>query len=176
MGFDPMTAMAVTGGASLLKGGIGAIAAGQGAAANAANQRVQAQIALNNAAIARQNAQWEGEMGEYKTAQTGLVGAAKVGSLIAAGGKSGIDVNSGSALKVRAAATQAGQQDTLVARSDMARKVYGYQVQANNFENQAAVDRVTADNAESAAPLSEFASLLGGAAEAAPAFGKFKFS
>ena len=160
---------------SLAKGVTGAVGAGQSADANSANQMVQAQIALNNKATAEQNATWENEMGEYKVAQSGLVGAAKEGALIASQGKSGVDVNSGSNLKVQQVAAQAAQQDTAVAQSDMARKVYGYQVQASNFGNQAAVDEKTAGQYQKAKGLAQFSSLLGGAADAAGSIGKFNW-
>ena len=171
MGFAPI----ISGGLALAQGITGAMGAGQAASAKANDQMVQAQIAMNNMAVAKQNAELETSMGEYKVAQTGLVGANRQGQIVGAQAKSGVDANTGSSSKVRQAAATSAVQDVGVARSDMARKVYGYQVQQQNFGNQASVDSATAKNTMAAAPLQEFSSLLGGAAGAASSFGKFNW-
>lgn len=171
MGFAP----AIGAGLSIAKGITGAIGAGQQAAASSSNYMVQAQIAMNNAAIAGQNAEWETGMGEYKTAQTGLIGGAKVGGLVGQQARGGVDVNSGSPLAVREAATRAATQDVGVSVSDMARKVYGYRVQQSNFNNQASANVAGAGNARKAGRIAAVGSLLDGVAGAFGAGGGGKF-
>jgi len=171
MGWAPM----VMGGLQIAKGVVGAAGAMQSGNASATNYMVQAQIAMNNAAIAREQAEQEARVGEYRVAQQGLIGAAKMGALTAAQAKGGVDVNSGSNLAVRAAATRATVQDTKTVESDMARKVYGYQVQASNFDNQAMMNARGASAAREAGRISAFSSLLDGAIGAGGNFGKFFF-
>ena len=171
MGF----ATALMGGLSVAKGIVGAAGAVQSSEASAANYMVQAQIAMNNAVIAAQQAEQETRVGEYKVAQTGLMGAAKYGTTVAHQAKGGVDVNSGSNLKVQEAVTRAGVQDTKTAESDMARKVYGYQVQSTNFVNQAAMNARGAQSAKNAGTLGMISSLLDGASGAAGSVGKYFF-
>lgn len=179
MGFFPV-AMA---GLSLAKGVMGAVGASQTASANAANYNVQGQIALNNAAIARQQEVFDTGAGEFKTTQTGLIGAAKVAAATGAMAKGGVDINTGSNLNIRDAATRAASVDSAVSQSDMARKAWGYQVAASNFGNQASADVAGANNARRAGRTAAIGSLLDGVIGAAGSmagggmgsFGKFSF-
>lgn len=171
MGFAP----AIGAGLSIAKGIMGAAGAESSAAATSSNYLVQGQIALNNAVTAAQNEQWETGFGEYKAAQTGMVNAAKIGAGIATQARGGVDVNSGSNLAARVAATRAGVQDEASVMSDTARKAYGYRVAQTNFANQASADSAGAANARTAGRMAAMGSLLDGVAGAFGAGGAGKF-
>lgn len=114
--------------------GIGAYEQGQAASESAA---YQAQVAKNNALVERYNAAQEAQSGAAQEANQGLKNSAQVGQVKAAQGASNIDVNSGSAANVRAAAAALGAEDLMTIRSNTAKKVYGYEVAATGDTAQA---------------------------------------
>ena len=134
-------ALAVAGAATSLAGGVFS-------AVGAQNQYdYQAQIAKNNAIIARQNATAADQSGAQQQQQALLRTASLVGQARAAQGSSGIDVNTGSAVGVRATDSLLGQLSGLEIRSNAARQAYGYQVQAQAFDESAKNDEVAGNNA-----------------------------
>ncbi len=98
----------------------------------------QAQIARNNAEIARMNARSATEVGNVQAFNSMLKTRAQVGYTKAAQAAGGVDVNSGSALDVQASERMLGMMDALTIRSNAARAAYGYQAEAGNRMAQAA--------------------------------------
>jgi hypothetical protein len=92
----------------------------------------QAQIARNNAQIARFNAAGATQAGEQAAFSSMLRTRDIVGRTKAAQAASGIDVNSGSAVSVQASERMFGMLDALTIRSNAARAAYGYQAEAGN--------------------------------------------
>src|SRR6201999_2427854 len=84
----------------------------------------QAQVAANNAAIAKQQSKLDIQSGEITAQEQGLKTRAAVGQEKAAQGASGIDVNTGSAVDVRAGTAEMGMVDSLADRSNAAKKAY----------------------------------------------------
>lgn len=133
------------------------VAAGAGAVGNlvegfAGGQAAdfQAQIARNNAEIARYNAQSATEVGNAQAFNSMLKTRAQVGYTKAAQAASGIDVNSGSAVDVQASERMLGMLDALTIRSNAARAAYGYQAEAGNkmaeakmFKKRGKMSRIT---------------------------------
>lgn len=101
----------------------------------------QAQIAKNNAQIARMNAAQVTDVGNAQALNSMLRTRAVVGQTKAAQAASGIDVNSGSAVDVQASERMLGMLDALTIRSNAARAAYGYQAEAGNFTAQAEMMR-----------------------------------
>lgn len=149
----------------------GQIAGGQAAAANA---NYQAQVANNNAVIARQNAQWETQAGDVRATNQGLKTRAQVGAIKVAQAASGVDVNTGSAAQVSNAADELGMLDALTIRSDTARKAYGYEVAATGEDAKANLLRTQADQAQTAGIIGGIGSLLSGASTVGSQWSKWQ--
>lgn len=151
-------------------------AAGQISQGRAASEAASysAQVAENNAKIATQNARMAGAEGDQNTAAAELKNKAQMGSILAAQGANGVDVNSGSAVAVRQSAAELGQLNASNIRANAARQAYGYETQAAADTGQAAVDRSTAKNDMTGGLISGAGSLLSGAGSAASNFANFQ--
>lgn len=101
----------------------------------------QAQVAMNNATIARQNARAALESGSYSESvsriKSGKLGATQQTSYAA----NGIDVASGSAQDVMHSDAAMGEMDALMLRHNAMREAYGYKSQASMFDTEASMDR-----------------------------------
>ncbi len=98
-------------------------AAGESDLFNASIANTNAQIALRNSSFAAAGGEAQAGISEGKT-------RALVGGTLANQGASGVEVNSGSAVGVRASEAQVGMLDALTVRSEAAKKAYGYQTEA----------------------------------------------
>jgi hypothetical protein len=141
-------------------------------------EEYQAQVARNNKTIAMQNAQYERDVGEFTAQQLGMKQQWERGQMLAQQGASGLSVHGESAERVRAGMIDVGYHEQAVTRANAAHVAYGYEVQATQFEAEAAIhsttaemDRLQADNATTAAnitrsvlPLQQKASDLAGTA------------
>jgi hypothetical protein len=160
---DPSTiaagGMAANVGGSLL----GAFGANQAGQANSAMYQYQAGIALMNENIARQNASYATAVGEVEAQQSGMQTRAQIGQTKATQGASGLDVNKGSAVDVRASEADIGAENQAITRASAARAAYGYNVEAAQDQAQATVDQMQAKQAAEAGKISALGSLLGGA-------------
>jgi len=154
--------------------GVSMIAQQQSAAATRNASNYQAQVALNQAQIAKQQAQSTAAAGEAATVQQQLKTRAQVGGLLAAQGASGVDVGSGSAVDVRSSAAELGGLDAMTVKSDYARAAYGYQTGATSAEAEAGLARQKADQAGTAGNLAAFGSLLSGASGVAKQYGAWQ--
>lgn len=146
-------------GGGLLKGA-GSLKGGQAGGATAA---YQAQVARNNAIALRQMADRSIQGGLVNADVTSLRSAANVGGLKAKQGASGINVNKGSAVDVRAGAAAAGKfdADTVLSNGDL--QAYGFRVKATQEEAQAKLYEMGGGQAEAAGQLGAAGSLLGAA-------------
>ena len=136
----------------------------QSGEAQSANLQYQAQVAANNAAIAKQNASWDMNAGEVAAANSGLKTRAQVGAEKATQGASGIDPNTGSAVAVRAGTESLGLLDAMTLKSNAAKKAYSDQVQAENDTAQSQLDKQGAAQAVEGGDLGAAGSLLSGVA------------
>lgn len=159
MGIDPVS-LAVIGGVGAATGAFGQYEAGQ---ANAAAAAYQAQVAANNANIARQNASFESAAGEAAVVNKGLQTRATVGKEKAYGGASGIDVNTGSAPAVRAGTEEMGMLDALTIRSNSAKQAWAQEVQATSDMAQSQLYQFEGEQAKTAGDIGAAGSLLSGA-------------
>lgn len=150
-------------GGSLVKGA-GSLKGG--AASNQASQ-YQAMVARNNAIALRQMADRTVAGGLVNADVTSMRGAANVGAIKTKQGANGINVNSGSAVDVRAGAAAAGKfdADTVLANADL--QSYGYRVKASQEEAQAKLYEMGGAQSQTAGEIGAAGSLLG-AASAVP--------
>lgn len=164
MGFDPASlAIMATVGSSAIQG-IGAIQQSQASAASAG---YNAKVAGMNANIATTNANFAGAQGEQEVGVQGMKNKAEVGSITAAQGASGVDVNTGSSVNVRQSAAEVGMLNALTIRSNAAKAAYGYQTQSANDVAQAALDRSQQSADKTAGFVNAGADILGGVGKAA---------
>lgn len=158
MGFD-----AVTLGLMAVGAGVSAYGKYEQGQATSAAASYRAQVADNNAKIARQNAGLDIQAGEIAATNKGLQTRATVGKEKAYAAASGVDVAGGSTADVRAGTAQMGMLDSLTIRSDAAKKAYSDEVQATSYEAQAGLDRMESEQAKTAGDIGAFGTLLSGA-------------
>lgn len=124
-------------GAQVLGTGLKVLGGIGGALSGRQQADYQARVARNNENIARWNSYNAKQQGEVAATNEGLKGRAVVGAIAAAQGASGIDMNSGSAVSVRADAASLAQLNAMTIKSDAARRAYGYDIMAKNYHAEA---------------------------------------
>lgn len=152
---------------SVAAAGIGAVGAMQSASAQSAAAKYQAQVAEGDREIALQNASFAAASGNEKAAVQQQKTRAQIGSIEAEQGSSGVDINSPTSTSVRTSQTELGALDAQTIRSNAAREAYGYQTQANNFENSSSADTAQAKNAEVSGEFNAASGLLSGVGSSA---------
>jgi hypothetical protein len=160
-------------GMSAIGGIFGAMGAKESAEATSNMYQYKAGVAQANAQIAAQNALQATQVGGVQAQLSGLKTKQQIGAITAAQAASGIDVNSGTAAKVRTSQLAAGQFEQGAIRSDAARKAYGFQVEAANKTAEAQLDIMGGKQAIVAGGYQEATSLLGGATGVADKWTKF---
>ena len=153
-------------GGSLLGAGIGAMGAYESGQATSAAAAYQAQVALNNAAIARKNAELAMQSGEEKVGIQGLKTRAAVGAEKAGQAASGVDVNKGSFVSARAGTAELGALDALTIRSNAAKQAYGQEVAATSETAQAGLETFESQQAKDAGLVSALGTAIGGVGSA----------
>lgn len=146
--------------ASAVIGAYGAKKAGDNAQDQA---NYQAMVARNNAVIAAQYATAERQKGQVLEDAKRMETAQRVSAVRAAGGSSGLDVNSGSALDLQADTARLGELDALTIRNNAARAAYGYETQGVNYNNQATLSNMAGNAAQEAGTIGMFSSVIGAA-------------
>lgn len=134
----------------------------------------QSQVAANNAKIAQQDATLDIQAGEVAAVNRGLKTRAMVGQQKAAQGASGIDVNSGSAVDVRAGTEELGMLDALTIRSDASKRAYARQVQAASDTAQSQLLQAESENDITQGWLSGAGTLLSSASSVGGNWAKYQ--
>lgn len=158
---DPFTLTAISTAATVIGGGVSAYGAAAKGSADQAMYGYQAGVAQLNAKIAKQNADYTREAGGTVAYQSGLKTGQVVGQQKVAQSASGIDVNTGSAAKVRADTLQLGELDQQTIRTNYAKKAYGYEVEAATKQAEAGADLVAGSEAKKASNINVASSILG---------------
>jgi hypothetical protein len=149
----------------------GAIRQGQAASAAAS---YQAQVAQNNQKIANVYAAQSISDGANQVAAKQQQTAQMIGGERAAMAANGVDLDSGSALRIQSDTAKLGDIDALTIKNNAARAAYGYQLQGVSYGQQASMDQSTAANAVSAGNLNAFSSILGGASSVGSKWTQYK--
>lgn len=157
---DPVTLTAISLGATAAGGGISALSSIMGGKAKSASYKYQAGLAAINSQIAKQNADYERNVGEVEAQQSGLRTKAEIGATRAIEGASGLDVNSGSAARVQSSEREIGWNNQQIIRANSARRAYGYEVEAMNETAQGQLYKRAASQAKTAGILGAGATLL----------------
>jgi hypothetical protein len=137
----------------------------KGGQANSQADYYKAQVAENNAIAYDQMATRVVQGGEVASDVAGLRTAAAVGDTKAKQSANGIDVNTGSAVDVRAGVAQAGRINQLTTLSNAQLQGYGYRVKAAQERAQAQLDRAGGAGATQGAALDAAGSIFGAASK-----------
>lgn len=171
---DPISlASAASLGGTLVGGGVSAFGALQSGEAQSKAYTYQAGVAQINARIANQNARYATAVGESKAQISGMQTRAQLGATKAIQGASGLNVNTGSAVGVRASEADIGEENEMTIRSDAARQAYGFKVQAAGDIAQSNLDLASAASAKTASKYGVISSLLGSAGSVAGKWAQF---
>lgn len=137
---------------------LAATVAAAGVAAYSAEKQAHYQraVADNNAKIASANATLALQKGQTEEQAKRTATAQMISKERAMVGAAGVDVNTGSPLKVQSDTAELGELDALTIRSNAARSAWNARNQQMGFESEGA-------QASSAGNLEAFSSLLGGA-------------
>ncbi len=127
-------------------GGVSALGSIMGGVSASRSDKYNAKVAEENAALAKQNAAFEGAIGESNVGLAGLKTKQEFGAIKAAQAAHGVDVNTGSAKAVQNSQAETGMLNAANIRSNAARQAYGFEVQATGYENQANLDKASARN------------------------------
>ena len=98
------------------------------------------------------------------------------GTIKAAQGASGIDVNTGSASNVRTSVAKLGALDALTIRSNTAREAYGYEVAATSDQAESGLLRQEGSQAQTAGDINALGTFLNDSASAAGSYGKLSMA
>lgn len=146
--------------AGVASGIVGGISSYQQGKAQQAQAEYQAKVAEDNARIAQQNASnvrqegiEESRMQRMKTLQT-------VSSQQASMAANGLDISQGTPLDVIEDTATMGELDALTTQYNSETKAQAYEQQANNFNNQANLDRIAGRNAMQAGKMNALSSGL----------------
>lgn len=161
LGLSAATLASLSTGASIAGGvttAVGAIAGGIGSY-NAYSYK--AQVAQNNAAVAKSNATYAMAAGEIEAQNQGIKDRYQMGRILTSQAASGFDVNTGSPLAVRESQQGANARNQMVIRSNASRKAYGYEVEAANFMNESKASEAAGTNALIAGGINSLGSVVG---------------
>ena len=122
----------------------------------------KAQIELNNAGIAQQNAGQERQAGIEDARMQRLKAMQTIGTQQAAMASNNIDVTSGTPLDLIEDTATFGELDALMSEYNAEKRALAYEQQAQNFANQANLDIISGKNARTSGYLNAFSSGISG--------------
>lgn len=131
MGADPVSLALITSAAVSAGGSIA-----EGYSANNA-AKFNAGMSMNNAKIAKQNADLAGQIGTAKSEASQLKTAAQIGATTASQGASGVQIGGKSFEGVRESERRIGALEAMNIRSNAAREAYGFKVKEISERAQA---------------------------------------
>jgi hypothetical protein len=168
LGLGQSAVVAGTAATSALVAGVPLAASGLSALGTLSQSRAasqaasyNAQVATQNAQIATTNANMTGAQGEAAVGVAGAKTRAAAAGELANQGASGLDVNKGSAVDVRASTAEVGELNALTIRSQAAQTAYGYQTQAAGYQGTAALDKFESTADQEGGELKGASTLLG---------------
>lgn len=124
---------------------------------NAQVGRYNAKVDRNNAEIAKQTGEYAQKAGNIAAGDKSMEGRFKAGTVLAKQGANNIDVNTGSAVKVRAGQREASQLDAENVLHKAELTAWGYRNKATDFESKAAMEESGAEVDDLRARMAEVA-------------------
>jgi hypothetical protein len=135
----------------------------QAGAGEEAMYNYKAQVAAINQDIANKNAIYAGKVGETQAQTVGMQTRYDIGTEKTQQAASGLDVNKGSAVDIRASRAEVGAEDVAVTRANAAKTAYGYRTQAMGFQAESAIQTAAARNTATATQFNVASTILSGA-------------
>jgi hypothetical protein len=170
---DPVTLAGTSLGATLAGGGVSTLGALQSGGAQSSAYRYQAGVAAMNASIAENNANYATAVGESKAQISGMQTRAQIGATKAIQSGTNLNVNTGSAVDVRASEADIGEENEMTIRSNAAREAYGFRTQAAGDIAQENLYNAAASNTKKASNINALTSILGTAASVSSKWAMF---
>lgn len=137
------------------------------AEAKAREHQYRAQVARQNAAIARKNSEFALEAGESNARRSGMTTGFTIAKQKVGQAANGFDVNSGTNEAVRESTGAIGREDQTNIRTEFGRKALGERNRAVMLESDATMSDTAAQNARDAGDISVISTLLGTAGSVA---------
>lgn len=134
----------------------------------------QAAVAKNNQIYAEQYAQAATARGQRLEDAKRLETAQREGAVKAAAAANGLDVDSGSPLRLQEDTAKLGEYDALTIRDAASREAYGYRIKGSDYAAQAQLDEMRGADASRAGALGAFSSIIGGASSVSGKWVGFK--
>lgn len=122
---------------------LGIAGAGLQASASLESGLYRAQVARNNQVIANENAQFATFRGQQGAEQSELRTGQIEGAQRAGFGASGVDVNSGSAVRTLSDTARIGEMDAATIMNNAKRSAWGYGQQSRDFGADSELDTMT---------------------------------
>lgn len=126
---------------ALIGAGVSAAGAIGGGIAQGNAANYQAQVATNNAIIAKQNAGYSAGAASTGIEEAGLKARSQNAGVRAGLAANGLDVNTGSPAEVQTSERELSDLNTATVANNDALQVYGYQTQESGYTGQAKLDR-----------------------------------
>lgn len=153
--------------------GIAGYSAYQAGQAQKANAEYQAQVAANNATIARYNADAATKQGNQQLQAAQEQAAQRQGTIRAVLGASGIQLDNGSALRDQQGVAQIDKTNQETITSNAARSAWNFLNQGANYDATAQLQTMQANQASTAGAMNAFSSILSGASTTAKNYKMF---
>lgn len=153
---------------------IGAYSAYSAGQARKDAMQYQAAVARNNEIIAGEYAKYETLRGQRLEESKRLETAQRQSAIRATVAAGGLDVDSGSPVRLQEDTALLGEYDALTIRSNAERTAMGYRVQGMNYAAQAQMNMMEAESASRAGTLGAWSSIVGGASSVAGKWDKWK--
>jgi hypothetical protein len=157
VGFGALGAIASIG--SSLLGGLGALQQASAASAQANYAAKVAEVNKQTSLYAADDARKRGAAAEEQQRLKTKQLAGRQRAVLAA---NGVELSSGSPLDVLTDTASVGELDALTVRGNANREALGYEAQARNYGYDANLDRMRAQAAATAGPISAAGTLIGG--------------
>lgn len=151
--------------------GMSALGAYNSAKAQKATLGYEAAVADNNAKIAEYQSKLAIEQGQIAEQNQRLKTANLYGDQRAALAANGVDLGTGSATEILATTKYMGERDALTVRDNAAREAWAFELQAQGYRADAAVDRANADAINPT--MAAVSSLLGSGSQVAGSWYKY---
>jgi hypothetical protein len=161
---------------SLVSGVVGFVGQMQQASAQADAAKYQAAVARNNQIIAQQNASYATQAGAVESQARDRRNAAVAGSILAAQGASGVDIESTTSREVRESQAQLGRLDTQTIMQRALLQSRSYTAEAANQGAEAQLATQRASSATTGGLFGGLGSLLGGATSFSEKWQKYQLS
>jgi len=141
---------------------IGVVSAIQQGKAQEAQYEYQAQVQKENQRIANQNATMERQAGIEEARRQRIKTLQMIGSQKTALAANGMDVGFGTSLDTIEDTAMLGELDALMIEKEAETRARNYEIQANNFANEANLSMYAARNARTAGTLNALSSAANG--------------